>query len=96
MSTEQVLELDTSTVKSIINDIVECSDSVAKIIKETMQSSDVTEENMGLIIQEIVSEKTTDVKVKFVEVSKKTDSLRILRHRIKKQEQSKPFVIKSK
>ena len=44
MSTEQVLELDTSTVKSIINDIIECSDSVAKIIKETMQSSDVVDQ----------------------------------------------------
>ena len=43
LSTEQVLELDTSTVKSIINDIIECSDSVAKIIKETMQSSDVVD-----------------------------------------------------
>ena len=57
-------ELDTSTVKSIIDDIIDSSESVAKTIKESM-SSDVSEENMDLLIQEIVERKTVEIKAKF-------------------------------
>jgi hypothetical protein len=63
--TEEVLELDTSTVKSNINDIIECSGSVAKIIRDTMRTEEASEENMELIIQEIVNE------YKFVELTNK-------------------------
>jgi hypothetical protein len=41
--TQETLELDTSTVKSIIDDIIECADSTVKIIKETMRTEDATE-----------------------------------------------------
>ena len=70
MSAEQVIELDTSTVKSIIDDIIECANLTVETIKETIRNEEeANEEDMDLLIQEIVNEKTTK-KIKELEKSR--------------------------
>ena len=60
------IELDTSTVKSIIDDIIGCANMTVETIKDVIRNDeDTNAEDMDRLIQEIVNEKTTDVKVKF-------------------------------